>query len=273
MFFQKLIEQHRVHRIITYRIDLAVLVAHDEIRIHSGHFLGNQSKLRRAGVVALIMKRHGFECQNGFADFVHCLNVGLITPRRTRCAELACRVDYHSYRVSVLRCDVANVGDKTAVVYVRTSTTDTDNVGSRGNEHAGIIAQGRVGAASGVTRQRATTDGRVEVAGSVTRQRVNAIGGVVATGGVALECVRTLSKRAITPLAVLSSPAVLFKRAPAPVAVLLSAVLARSVPAPMAVLKLPTIMLSSEKKPTAVLYVPVVRLRRAFWPSAVLPPG
>ena len=58
MFFQELIEQHRVHRIITHAVDFAVLAAHHQVRIYFGHFLGDQPKLRDACCIGLIVKRH-----------------------------------------------------------------------------------------------------------------------------------------------------------------------------------------------------------------------
>ena len=41
MLFEELIEQHRVHLIVAHAVGLSIFVAHDEIRIHLGHFLGD----------------------------------------------------------------------------------------------------------------------------------------------------------------------------------------------------------------------------------------
>jgi hypothetical protein len=41
MLFQKLIEQHRVDRVVAHSVDLAILVAHHEIGVHLCHFLSD----------------------------------------------------------------------------------------------------------------------------------------------------------------------------------------------------------------------------------------
>ena len=41
MLFEKLIEQHRVHRVVTHRVNLALLILHDQIRIYFRYFLGD----------------------------------------------------------------------------------------------------------------------------------------------------------------------------------------------------------------------------------------
>jgi len=43
MLFEELIEQHRVHLIVAHAVGLSIFVAHDEIRIHPGHFLGDKA--------------------------------------------------------------------------------------------------------------------------------------------------------------------------------------------------------------------------------------
>ena len=63
MFFDELVKQHRVHRFIADGVDFPVLVVHYQVRIHLGNFLGDQTKLRCASLVALIVKGHWFERQ------------------------------------------------------------------------------------------------------------------------------------------------------------------------------------------------------------------
>jgi hypothetical protein len=40
VFFEELVEQHRVHRVIAHRVDIAVRVAHNEVRMGLPRFLG-----------------------------------------------------------------------------------------------------------------------------------------------------------------------------------------------------------------------------------------
>ena len=46
MFFEELIEQHRVDRFIAHRVNLAVPVTHHQMRINLRYVFSNQSKLR-----------------------------------------------------------------------------------------------------------------------------------------------------------------------------------------------------------------------------------
>ena len=56
VFFEELIEQHRVHRFVAYRVRLALLVTHHEIRIHLFHLLDHQPKLSDAGTAAQVCR-------------------------------------------------------------------------------------------------------------------------------------------------------------------------------------------------------------------------
>ena len=50
MFFEELVEQHRVHRVVAHCVDFAVLIAHHQIGVYLVYFFGDQAKLRRAGL-------------------------------------------------------------------------------------------------------------------------------------------------------------------------------------------------------------------------------
>ena len=63
MRFQKPVEQHRIHCIVTHRVNVAVLVAHDEIGIHLGYFICNQTKLWRVRLIALVVKVTGLSAK------------------------------------------------------------------------------------------------------------------------------------------------------------------------------------------------------------------
>ena len=75
VLFEELVEQHRVHRFVAHGVDLAVLIAHHQIRIYLCHFLGDQTKLRRARVVALVMEVTGLSAR--IASLA--LSIGLIS--------------------------------------------------------------------------------------------------------------------------------------------------------------------------------------------------
>ncbi len=64
MFFKEFVEQHGVHRIIANSVNFAVLVAHYKVRVHLGYLFGDQAKLRRLCLVALVMERHRLKRQD-----------------------------------------------------------------------------------------------------------------------------------------------------------------------------------------------------------------
>jgi len=41
MFFQKLVEQHRVHRFVAHGVDPSVLIAHHQVGVYLGYFLSD----------------------------------------------------------------------------------------------------------------------------------------------------------------------------------------------------------------------------------------
>src|SRR6266511_2615102 len=188
MFFEELIEQHRVHCVVAHGVDLAVLFAHHQVGVHRSHFLSDQTKLRRVFGVALVVEHHWLERQDRFASFVHWLDLLLEPARGADRAKLAGGVDQYWYGIDVLRLYAANVADKQAVAHVRTrhSEANTDNVTGVSYSAASRNAQGRVLDAGGVANERTRTDGRVGSAGGVVKERVKTVGRV----GIANDVVR-----------------------------------------------------------------------------------
>jgi len=172
MLFEKFVKQHRVHRVVAHGVDLAVLVAHNQIGIHIGYFFGDQAKLRRPASVALVMERHRLERQDGFAGTVHRFDFVFETPRRADRAELTGRVDQDWYGVGICGCNSTNVADKAAVAHVRTIGADSNNVIGPGDAEASQNPQGNVATTGGVTKERITTDGRVVAACDVAKKRI-----------------------------------------------------------------------------------------------------
>src|SRR6266508_3207808 len=188
MFFEELIEQHRVHCVVAHGVDLAVLFAHHQVGVHRIHFLSDQTKLRRVFGVALVVEHHWLERQDRFASFVHWLDLLLEPARGADRAKLAGGVDQYWYSIDVLRLYAANVADKAAVAHVRPrhSEANTDNVTGVSYSAASRNAQGRVLDAGGVANERTRTDGRVGSADGVAKERVKSGGRV----GIANDVVR-----------------------------------------------------------------------------------
>ena len=95
MLFEKLVEQHRVHLVVAHGVNLAVLVAHDEVGIYLSYFLGNQAKLRCVFLAVLVVECHGSERQDRFAGIVHRLDVTLESARGRDRPELTVCVHQH----------------------------------------------------------------------------------------------------------------------------------------------------------------------------------
>src|ERR1700719_3279290 len=95
VLFEKLVEQHRIHRFVTHSVNLPLGVAHHQVGIYLFHFLGHQPKLWNAfGVnLLLVTEGHWSQRQDCFTCFVHGLDLLLEAPRRGSGAELAVCID------------------------------------------------------------------------------------------------------------------------------------------------------------------------------------
>ena len=186
MLFKKLVEQHRVHRVVANGVDLAVLVTLDKVWVHGGYFLGDQSKLWRVCFVALVVKRHRLQRQDRFAGGVHWLNLLFEPTRRTDRGELTGGGDkdlhhitrhwraedtaYPSRAIHVISIGVetGNVGGSRVIL----ERINTDSCILVANTVASerVMADGRILIASAVVLERRFTDSRVEVAGGVVQK-------------------------------------------------------------------------------------------------------
>src|SRR6266498_1997576 len=145
----------------------------------------------------------------------------LETTRRAYRAQLAGGVDHHCNRIGVLRLCVANVANKTAVIYIVTLTSDGNDVARRPHSGSGLKSYGDIAAASGasecgsadssvviaaevgneraianchvtvagvVATEGAITDRRIVVTGSIEKERKATVGRIEVAGAVVLEC-------------------------------------------------------------------------------------
>jgi len=67
MFFEELVEQHRVHRVVAHGVNVAVLIAHHQGGIYLRYFFGNKAELWSIFLVTLVVKDHWLKRQNRFA--------------------------------------------------------------------------------------------------------------------------------------------------------------------------------------------------------------
>src|SRR6266540_4275350 len=195
VLFEEFIEQHGVHRVVAHGVNLTVLIAHHQVGVHFGNFLGDQTKLRRTGLVPLIVECHRLKRQDCFTGTLHRFNLFLEPPRRAGRAQLAGRINENWYGVGVLSLHVANVADKAGEIHVRACDVraDTDNVSCRGDVAAGQIAQSRVVGAADILRKRSPADGRVPISKCLVKERAKSHGRVVVVIEVVEERLKTNS--------------------------------------------------------------------------------
>src|SRR4029077_14086778 len=127
--------------IVAHRVDVAVLVAHHEVGIHSGYVLSDQAELRRVLGVALVMEGHRLERQNRFAGFVHRFNVVLEAARRETSAQFSIGIDKDWNSGGGINRLAEDLADIATVAQVRTGGADSNNVRGRADATAGSISQ------------------------------------------------------------------------------------------------------------------------------------
>src|SRR2546423_15130012 len=76
MLFEKLVEQHRVHRFVAHRVGLALFVASHQGWIDLFHVLSHKTELREAfGIkIVLVPEGHRLQGEDGLACFIHRLD-------------------------------------------------------------------------------------------------------------------------------------------------------------------------------------------------------
>ena len=88
VLFQKLVEQHRVHRFVAHAVKLSFLIAHHQIRIYLFHLFGDETELRvPVGSISFLYRNvTGFSAIERFAA----LSIGLMSSLN-RWEEVACQ--------------------------------------------------------------------------------------------------------------------------------------------------------------------------------------
>src|SRR6478736_9779684 len=163
MFFEELVEQHGVDRLIANGNDFALLVARHQIRIHGGHVLGDKAKIRRAcGInLLLVAEADRFKREKRFAGLIHGFDVVLVASRGGLEAKFAASAYSNKDAVSLRRrADVSDAGDVALTSNTQDILADTDITTSRDVE-TGLKAQSNVRAAGYVLLECMGTDRRV----------------------------------------------------------------------------------------------------------------
>src|SRR4029077_16264540 len=168
--------------------NLTVLITHDEVWIDLSDLIGDQPKLRRIGLVALVLKRHRFQRDHRFTGFIHRFDLLLEASCGRGCAELVTIGHNDWQRRGADRSSAIDVLDPGGVWLVLTRMTDTNDATGPDDVDSGSIAQGRVELASGVVIERRITVRGVEVAGGFRKKPTDTGGRIAGAGGVALEC-------------------------------------------------------------------------------------
>ena len=190
VFFEELVEQHRVHRLVAHGVDLTLLIASHQSGVHLFYLLGHQPKLRDAlrVKVVFVAEGHRFERENRFARLVHGLDLVLETLRGNYRAEVTAAI--YNYPYTSGHSDPANAGDKRvrvssyradadcAGLASNTSVADVNIVTARREILTSSCAQGDVAEAGCVVLKRCETAGRVEVGLCAALKRISTDGRV-----------------------------------------------------------------------------------------------
>src|SRR6266513_4289188 len=179
MFFQELVQQHRVHRFVAHGVDFAFGIASHQIRIDLFYVLSHKAKLRNAIGIKLVLvpKRYRFQRENRFARLAHGFDRVLETHRGGYGAEMT--VGIHDDCYASGNSYPTNAGDKCILVswYLadpncvglisNPSVADIDIVSTRGEVSTRMRAECDVEIADGIARERIMADGDIVVAGEV----------------------------------------------------------------------------------------------------------
>ena len=104
VLFEKLVEQHRVHRFVADGVRLALLVASHQIGVHLFHLLGHEAELRNALGSSSVLVAEGdrLEREDRFARLVHRLDRFLESRRGNDRAEVTVGIYDYGYPVERL---------------------------------------------------------------------------------------------------------------------------------------------------------------------------
>src|SRR6516165_6876400 len=114
MLFEEFVQQHRVDRLIANGNDCALLVARHQIRVHSGHILGDETKIRRARGIDLLLVAEAdrFKREKRFAGLINGLDVLLVASRGDLEAKFTASAYSNKDAVSLRRrADVSDAGN------------------------------------------------------------------------------------------------------------------------------------------------------------------
>ena len=199
MFFEKFVEQHRVHRFVAHGEDFPFGVAHHQTGIHLLYLLSHKAKLGRAFRVDVLFVMEGNRPQRKerFARVAHRFDPIFEALGRAYEAKLttgsididgrACDRCVRDARDKGGRLDSTCADANGAGLTGDTLVPYIDIVVARGEITTGEIAQRNVAIAGCVDIERTNTAGRVPAAGCIVVERGNADGRVKIAGGVEKE--------------------------------------------------------------------------------------
>ena len=221
VLFEKLVEQHRVHRFVADGVRLALFVSRDQIRVHLLHLLSHEAKLRNpsGSSSCLVAESHRFERQDRFACLVHRLDRVLKPLRGDNSAEATISTYDDPYAIS----DGHSTNTRNNGAFLNATRADSNRIQVTSLSRIANIdvvipplifcpapnptailllpehgtrerfnPNRRIAVAICETGERRRAYGRVGNAGSVTRECHIANRGVKAAGGVKFESIITV---------------------------------------------------------------------------------
>ena len=143
MLFQKLVEQHRVHRFVAHCFWLTFGISRHQIGIDVRYFLGNQAELQSARSIDffLVPEADRLERENSLTGFIHRFDVVFDAPSRSECAYLIIRIDVNCAARCHRRVNVLDAGGVALPSETENARTETDIAKAGGKISARVGAQ------------------------------------------------------------------------------------------------------------------------------------
>ena len=195
MLFEKLVEQHGVHRLVANGGEFAFGVMGHQVGIHLRHLLGDKAELRDASLIqfGLVMESHWAQGKQRLTGITHVGNVGLKAACGEKHAQLAgivhvtgtsTRPDGVARNTGDVRRGLVGVADANGtVIALKSLVTDVNVAAAGGNEIACPVADADIAVARRV-EERIRTERGVVAPSRVGRERCEPDGGLVGAGGV-----------------------------------------------------------------------------------------
>ena len=166
MLFKKFVQQHRVHLVVAHGLDLAFLVAADQVGVHLLDVFGDEAQHRCASGIKLffVAEADRLEREKHFTGFTHGLDLFLVSARGGKRPDLVVGIDVDRSQTGDRCLNVANTGRVTLASNAIDICANIHVATARREIFTSAKAHGHIVIAGADDRQRADAYGRVKIA-------------------------------------------------------------------------------------------------------------